>query len=59
MIERIEKRLVGRKDEYLSKGGKLILLKSVLSSFPIFYLSLFLAPASITNKIENVQREFL
>lgn len=52
-------RLVGWKGRYLSKGGKLILLRNVLLCLPIYFLSLFAAPAaSVVNRLERLQREF-
>ena len=47
MVERMEKCLVGWKKLYLSKGGRLTLIKSTLSSLPSYYLSLFPLPMSI------------
>lgn len=41
VVEKVGRRLVSWKGHYLSKGGKLILLKSVLSSIPTYYLSVF------------------
>ena len=35
------KKLLGRKQLYLSKGSRLTLLKSTLSSPPTYYISLF------------------
>ena len=37
ILEKMERRLSRWKQLYLSKGSKLILLKSTLSSFPTFY----------------------
>ena len=56
--EKIECKLAGWK-MYLSKGGRLMLLKSTLSSLPIYYLSLFTIPMHVANKIERLQRDFL
>ena len=44
---------------YLSKGGRLTLFKSTLSSFPTYYLSLFTIPTNVANRIEKLQRDFL
>ena len=59
ILEKIEQKLAGWKKLYLSKGGRLTLLKSTLSSLPTYYLSLFTIPLHVTNKIENLQRDFL
>ena len=44
---------------YLSKGGRLTLLKSTLFSLPTYFLSLFTIPTHVANKIERLQRDFL
>lgn len=59
VIERMEKRLSCWKGRFLSKGGKLVLLRSVLSSITTYYLSLFVVPVSVSNRIEWIQRDFL
>ena len=40
ILEKIERKLAGWKKLYLSKGGRLTLLKSTLSSLPTYFLSL-------------------
>ena len=59
IFEKIERKLAGWKKMYLSKGGRLTLLKSTLSSLPTYYLSLFTIPTHMANKIERLQRDFL
>jgi exonuclease III len=59
VVERMEKRLAGWKRLYLSKGGRVTLIKSTLSSIPTYYLSLFPIPMSIACRIEKLQRDFL
>ena len=58
ILERVEKKLVGWKWFYLSKGDGLTLLKSTLSSLPTYYLSLFTIPQHIAGKLERIQRNF-
>ena len=59
ILEKIERKLAGWKKMYLSKGGRLTLLKSTLSSLLTYYLSLFTIPTHVANKIERLQRDFL
>ena len=59
ILEKFERKLAEWKKLYLSKGGRLILLKSTLSSLPIYFLSLFTIPTHVANKIEKLQRDFL
>jgi len=44
---------------YLSKGGKVTLIKSTLSNLPTYFLSLFPIPIRVANRIEKLQRDFL
>ena len=57
--EKIEWKLARWKRLYLSKGGRLMLLKNTLSSLPTYFLSLFTIPTHVANKIEKLQRDFL
>lgn len=59
MVEKVEKRLAGWKRFYLSKGRRLTLIKSTLSSLPSYYLSLFPFPMSVARRIEKLQCDFL
>jgi hypothetical protein len=42
-----------------TKGGRLTLIKSMLSNIPTYYLSLFPVPMSVVNRIKKIQRDFL
>ena len=44
ILEKMEKSLSGWKCLYLSKGGRLMLIKSTLSSLPTYFLPLFTIP---------------
>uniref|UniRef100_A0A2N9FMM0 Reverse transcriptase domain-containing protein n=1 Tax=Fagus sylvatica TaxID=28930 RepID=A0A2N9FMM0_FAGSY len=59
VLERVEKRLASWKRLYLSKGGKITLIKSTLTSIPTYFLSLFPIPARVANRLEKLQRDFL
>jgi hypothetical protein len=59
ILEKMERRLAGWKRSYLSKGGRLTLIKSTLSSLPTYFLSLFAVPSSVAHRIEKIQRDFL
>lgn len=50
-VERIHQRLAGWIGLYLSKRGKLTLIKAMLASLPTYFLSLFVIPASIAKVI--------
>ena len=59
ILEKVERRLAGWKKLYLSKGGRLTLLKSTLSSLLTYYLSLFTIPKHVAARNEKLQRNFL
>ncbi|KAL5555778.1 hypothetical protein UlMin_038014 [Ulmus minor] len=44
VVEKVGKRLDGWKKAFLSKRGRLTLIQSVLSSIPIYFMSLFKLP---------------
>ena len=59
IVEKLETRLAGWKRMYLSKGGRVTLIKSMLSNIPTYYLSLFPIPVGVAHRIEKIQRDFL
>jgi len=58
VIEKIEHQLASCKMLYLSKGGRVTLIKSTLANLPN-YLSLFPITGSVANRIEKLQRDFI
>ncbi|GFZ09197.1 hypothetical protein Acr_20g0010050 [Actinidia rufa] len=59
VMERFERRLASWRRQYLSKGGKVTLIKSTLSNMPTYFLSLLTIPKSIAVRLEKLMREFL
>jgi hypothetical protein len=59
VTEQMERRLARWKKIYLSKGGRLTLIKSTLSNLPTYYVSLFPIPMNVANRIKKIQRDFL
>lgn len=47
VIERCEKRLYNWKGQYLSLGGRIILVYSVLDALPTYVMSLFPIPSKV------------
>ena len=58
-MEKVKARLSAWKGKCLSFAGRLCLIKSVLTSIPLFYLSFYKAPTSVCDKISSIQRRFL
>jgi len=59
VLERSERKLTRWKSQYLSLGGRVTLIKSVLDAFPTYMLSLFPLPKSIGKKLNKLRRVFL
>ena len=57
--ERMKRRLALWKRQYMSKGGRITLIKSTLASILIYQLSLFRMPKLIAKRLEKLQRDFL
>ncbi|RVX16794.1 putative ribonuclease H protein [Vitis vinifera] len=55
----MRRRLALWKRQYLSKGGRITLIKSTLSSIPLYQMSVFRMPKSVARRIEKLQRDFL
>jgi hypothetical protein len=58
VIDRFEKRLSTWKAKFLSSGGRLVLLNSVLSSLPIFMMSFFELPVGVLKKLDTIRSRF-
>jgi hypothetical protein len=59
MVEdRLEKRLSSWKGKYLSVGGRLVLINSVLPSLVMFMLSFFEVPSGFLKKIDFYRSRF-
>ncbi|WVZ71541.1 hypothetical protein U9M48_020116 [Paspalum notatum var. saurae] len=56
--ERFEKRLRSWKGKYLSIGGRLTLINSVLSSLPMYMMSFFDASKGVLRKLEYFRSRF-
>ncbi|XP_020982282.1 uncharacterized protein LOC107496648 [Arachis duranensis] len=59
VIDKVEEKLSLWKAETLNKAGKLVLIKSVFNSLPIYYLSLYKIPKAVAEELISLQRRFL
>ncbi|KAJ9704891.1 hypothetical protein PVL29_003103 [Vitis rotundifolia] len=57
--ERFRRRLALWKRQYISKGGRVTLIKSTLASMPIYQMSVFRMPKVVAKRLEKIQRDFL
>ena len=57
--DRFRRRLAIWKRQYISKGGRITLIRSTLASLPVYFLSLFRMPKIVCSRLEKIQRDFL
>ncbi|XP_071712948.1 uncharacterized protein [Rutidosis leptorrhynchoides] len=57
IVEKFDKRLSDWVAKSISFGGRLTLIKAILSSIPLYYFSLFHAPSSILSLLESKRRK--
>lgn len=58
-MEKILRKLSSWNGTWVSFGGRITLIKSVLSSLMIFTLSIYKAPKKVIKEINQVQSNFL
>ncbi|GJW79512.1 RNA-directed DNA polymerase, eukaryota [Tanacetum coccineum] len=58
VLAKISSRLSKWKIKTLSIGGRLTLIKSVLSSLPLYQMSIYKAPMGVLHKMESIRRRF-
>ncbi|KAH1040657.1 hypothetical protein J1N35_042400 [Gossypium stocksii] len=59
IVDRVERKLLGWKSRSLSWAGRVVLINSMLSSLPIYFMSIFQAPVAVINKTDKIRRKFL
>jgi hypothetical protein len=59
LVAKFEKKISQWCNKWLSLGGRLILVKAVLESLAVFWMSLAVVPKSILNKIHSLTYAFL
>ncbi|XP_071720790.1 uncharacterized protein [Rutidosis leptorrhynchoides] len=58
IFDKFKKRLADWKCKTISFGGRLTLIKSVLTNLPLYYFSLFKAPVGFLKELEGLRRDF-
>ena len=59
IFSKFEKRLARLKSLYLSMRDRVTMLKFVLASLPVYYLSMFQTPTIIIDEVDRIQMRFL
>ncbi|GJS10576.1 RNA-directed DNA polymerase, eukaryota [Tanacetum coccineum] len=58
VLTKISARLSKWKLKTLSIGGRLTLIKSVLTSLPLYHMSIYKVPMGVLNRMESIRRRF-
>ena len=56
--EKVRRRLALWKSQYISKGGRITLIKSTMASMSVYQMFLFRMPISMARRLEKLQRDF-
>nr|XP_029151561.1 uncharacterized protein LOC114925942 [Arachis hypogaea] len=59
IIDKVKEKLGLWKSKTINKAGKLVLIKAVLNSLLVYYLSLYKMPKGVQEKLISLQRRFL
>jgi len=59
ILDKIKVRLAGWKKRLMSYAGRVTMIKSALSSLPVYYLSLFKMPECVAKIVDRLQASFL
>jgi hypothetical protein len=59
LVRKVESRIDSWVHRTLSRGGRLVLLKSVLEGIPVYWNSIAAIPKGILDKIKKTQQSFL
>ncbi|XP_058733701.1 uncharacterized protein LOC131605347 [Vicia villosa] len=59
IISKMRKRLSGWKNRFLNLGGRITLLKSILSSLTVFTMSFYKVPKKVEKELTSIQSSFL
>ena len=57
--EKVCKRLAMEKHQYISKGGRITLIRNTLSTLPIYLMSILHLPRVVRMRLEQIQRDVL
>lgn len=58
VIVRLRECLVKWKSRFISRAGRIVLIKSVFNSLPLYFLNLFQVPGCVVEEIDRIRRSF-
>ena len=58
VLEKVEARLGGWRARMISRGGRLVLVKAVLSAIPTYFMSVFRMPSGVRRRLKGTMRRF-
>ena len=59
VIEKREKKLTRWKSQYISLGGRVTIINSVLDALPTYMMSIFPIPNGVIQRHDKIRRDFL
>ena len=57
--EKFSRKLVIWKSQYISKRGRLILIRNMMTNLSVYLMSLFRMPMNVSSRLEKIQRDFV
>ncbi|KAJ3685462.1 hypothetical protein LUZ61_014626 [Rhynchospora tenuis] len=59
LIDKIRNKLATWKSGFISRAGRVVLVKAVLSAVPIYFMSVFKLPIWVVKAIDRIRRDFI
>lgn len=59
VVDKVRRRLTSWNSKFISLGGRVVLLKSILTALPTYFLSIFKAPKGVIHTVESLFKQFL
>ncbi|KAJ4768098.1 RNA-directed DNA polymerase (reverse transcriptase)-related family protein [Rhynchospora pubera] len=59
LIDKVQDKLAGWKSSLLSRAGRLVLARSVLSTVPVYFMSVFKLPAWVIKALDRIRCNFI
>lgn len=59
MVDKLNGHIANWRKAKMSKAGKAVVINSIIMATPTYYLSIYLIPESVLNKISKIPRKFL